>query len=199
MMNKHFFSVGLFFLGTVLAGCATVSVNSDYDSKADFSKYKTYAWESEDQPRAGDPRLDNTLIDSRVRDAVDQTLSSKGFQKVSSGAPDFIVAYQAAIEQKMDVTQMTTPYYTPYATGMAYGGASMYSSWNMHGGTDTFVTQYDEGTLFVDIVDPKTNALIWRGTGKKAIDENASSAKRESNINKAVQKILSEFPPVSRS
>ena len=130
---------------------------------------------------------------------MDQALSNKGFQKISSGTPDFKVAYQVAIEQKMDVMQMTTPYYTPYATGSAYGAMAVHSNWNMHGGTDTFVTQYDEGTLFLDVVDSKTHALIWRGTGKKAIDENANAAKRETNINKAVQKILAEFPPVSRN
>ena len=69
----------------------------------------------------------------------------------------------------------------------------------MSGGDETFVTQYEEGTILVDVVDTKTNTLVWRGSGKKAIDENANSAKREANINKAIQKILAEFPPVSRS
>lgn len=193
-MKKNIFF--LMILGVFAAGCATVSVNSDYDTKADFSKLRTYAWESESQPAVGDPRIDSSLLNSRIRTAVDQTLSSRGFQKVETGTPDFKVAYLMAVEEKMDVTQVSTPYYSPYGV---YGTASINSTWNMGGGVDTFVTQYEEGTLLLDVVDPKTNALIWRGSGKKAIDENADSAKREANINKAVQKILAEFPPVSRN
>ncbi len=195
-MKKNILTRGLWILGFVLAGCATMSVNSDWDTRADFSKLRTYAWTSESQPRTQDPRLNNTLLDSRIRNAIDQTLSDRGYQKIPTGTPDFQVSYQAAIEKKMDVTQVSMPYQMPYTT-VSGGVVRVNPMWNVHGRTDTFVTQYDEGTLLLDVVDPKTNSLIWRGTAKKAIDEKSTPEKREANIRKAVQKILAGFPPVS--
>ncbi len=195
-MRKLYLFVAL-IPAIILGGCATVTVNSDYDTTANFSTLKTYSWTSESQPRADDPRLNSDILDARIRTAVDQTLRTKGFQKISTGTPDFKVAYLMALEQKMDVTQVSTPYYSPYSTVGPYGVSGVNPGW-AYGGGETFVTQYEEGTLLLDVVDTKTNTLIWRGTGKKAIDENADSAKRVTNIQKAVQKILAEFPPVFR-
>ena len=67
-MNKPtFFAV---LCAALLSGCSSVRVSLDYDREMDFSVLKTYAWQHADQPATGNSRIDNDLIDDRVRKAV---------------------------------------------------------------------------------------------------------------------------------
>lgn len=190
-------------LATILiSGCNTISTSSDYVRGTNFSSLKTYNWVTVDQPVTGDIRVDNTLVDSRIRKAIEANLSAKGYEKLTSGDPDFLVSYQAAIEGKLDVTTVSMPYSVPsidprgnYRGGAYYGGG-FYGSAFAYGGSETFVSQYDEGSVFIDIVNPKTKKIMWRGIGKATVLEKATPEKREARINEGVTKILSEFPPV---
>ncbi len=180
-------------LGLVLSACATVSTSTDYDPAANFSALKTYDWAGP-QPITGNPRLDSDILHTRIRNAVERELATMGYRKVTSGEPDFKVAYHVGLEDKLDVTSFTYyDYdYPAYYHGRAGFGPS--AAWPQ---TETHVYQYEEGTLLLDIVDPLTNKLIWRGTAKAEVDPNQSSEKKEAKINKAVQKLLSKFPPQS--
>ena len=77
----------------ILSGCSSVSVNRDYDTSTDFSSLKTFAWQHAKQPETGDPRIDNDLHDERIRKAVNQILTAKGFKLAERADADFLVAY----------------------------------------------------------------------------------------------------------
>lgn len=156
------------FLALGFNGCASMTVTSDYDTSADFSGLKTYQWKGL-SPASVDPKADNAILASRVENAVDLALSPKGFQKVTSGTPDFWVRYGAAIETRMDVQSFD---YGPYGPR---GGR--YGNWDRSRNTTTFY--YDQGTLFLDIVDPKTNNLIWLGKASAVIDQAVPSLKTQ--------------------
>ena len=81
-----------------LLGCATGSVQSDWDPEADFSTLKTYAWFPRTRPAAPDPRLNSTLLDARIQQAVEAELAAKGYTKntVPHNA-DFLVAHSVEI------------------------------------------------------------------------------------------------------
>ncbi len=175
-----------------LSGCATIATTSDYVKTENFSNLKTYSWVSDVQKKTGDARVDSALTDSRIRNAIDNELLAKGFQKQASGATDFKVSYQAMIETKTVETIIDPPYMAPSAADIRSG--DFHNDWAFAGKT-AFVDEYDEGTVLVDIVNPKTNQLIWRGTGKATVLENASPEKREARINEGIKKILSQFPP----
>ena len=53
---------------------------------------------------------------------------------------------------------------------------------------------YNEGILFIDVVDNKKNQLVWQGIGKGYIYSNRPEKKTE-KINAMVGKILLQFPP----
>jgi hypothetical protein len=59
-----------FLLGIMLVGCSSVRVVRDYDRSTEFGHLNTYAWQHATQPETGNPRLDNDLIDARIRNAV---------------------------------------------------------------------------------------------------------------------------------
>jgi hypothetical protein len=45
------------------------------------------------------------------------------------------------------------------------------------------------------MVDAKRKQIAWRGLGTKEIDVTAKPEKRDSNINKAIEKIFKNYPP----
>lgn len=57
------------------------------------------------------------------------------------------------------------------------------------------IYEYEEGSLILDFVDPKTKNLIWRGSGKAQVDSAMTPESRDKLINEAVAKILKNFPP----
>ena len=54
------------------------------------------------------------------------------------------------------------------------------------------VTQYTEGTVIVDVIDPKTKDLLWRGQGVAAVSNNEQQYEQE--LQKTVEAIVDKFP-----
>jgi len=182
---------------TFLAGCSTMDINQDYDPTANFASYKTYSWVPGPQPKTGDARLDNDLLDTRIRTAVDRQLLLKGYQKVDPDQkldlnPDFLVSYHTSIQGKLDVTTVPgNAYMSPLIQADGTFGLG-WDGWD----EETFVTTYDEGTILLDFADAKTKKLVWRGSVSDVVDPDKSPEKREASIVNAMQKVLMQFPPV---
>jgi hypothetical protein len=185
---------GMAFVMLTLAGCATLDVHTDFDNRADFSGLKTFAWVPDMKQESKDPRIDNSLTDSRIREAVEKALTAKGYQKSDAGQPDFWVAYQAAIEEKLDTRMTNFPYSIPSTRDIANGNFARDLSW-AHGGSQTFLNQYEEGTLILDIVEPKDRKLMWRGTAKATLVAGQDPEKKEARLNEGIRKIFATFPP----
>jgi hypothetical protein len=171
-------------LGALLAaaGCSGLSVDVDHDPQADFARLKTYDWHPGTRPKDGDAVA--TLTASRVERAVDDTLKAKGYVP-KTGEPDFHVAYKTAIGRRVEAVPSA-------AVGVGYGGYGWRRGVAV-GTTD--VRTYDEGTLVLDVIDPKTKALIWRGIARAVVDPDRTPEEREQRIREAVQELLGRFPP----
>lgn len=167
----------------LITGCSSISVSRDYDSTADFSALKTYAWKYDVQPKTGHARVDNDLVDQRVRDAVDAELSSKGFLKAPESGADFLVAYFIEYKQRISGNTWTFGVGSGFYDG--FGGV----------GINTAISDYDEGYLTLDIIDRKTSKTIWRGVGRRSSYESSNPEKVTRIINKSTSRILKDFPP----
>jgi len=183
MPKKKWLLAALFIL---FSGCSGVTVNHDYDVTADFSQYRTFDWVPGEQPQTGDIRVDNPLLDNRIRAAVDRVMVEKGYRKATDGKPDLLVAYNLTIRSKIESDTVST--------GVGYGG---YPYWGGVG-FETRVREYDEGMLVIDLGDARENKLIWRGTGTRRITQQASPEKTTEIVNKTVAEILAQFPPNQR-
>lgn len=51
------------------------------------------------------------------------------------------------------------------------------------------------GQLVLDMYKPADKDLVWRGTVSKTLDPKAKPEKQEKNLNKAVAKLLKNYPP----
>jgi len=165
----------------VASACSSgISVRTDFDPAANFSSYRTFAWMP--LPQNTDYRLNNDLVDGRIRSAIENQLQAKGYQLGPVEGADFKVGYHAALEGKMDVRTINSYY--------GYG----WEQWSTIS-PQTYVDEYTEGTLVVDVVDAKSNELVWRGSGQGEVRERADPDERTRRINNAIAKILAEFPP----
>ena len=128
----------------------------------------------------------NDIDKKRILKAIDVELYNKGFRK-SSIEPDFVINFFTKTNQKVNYYPSTNYYgsmvQSPYAGIGHYAG-----SWYLNS------FKYNEGVLFIDIVDNKKNELVWQGIGKGYIYSDLPEKKGE-KISAMVGKILLQFPP----
>ena len=148
----------------------------DYDKAANFSTYKTYTLK--DGTKVGDP-----LIDNRIIAALETELKAKGLTRADA-SPDLAVVYHVAFDKQKDITT--------YSSGMGGGYYRWGGGW---GTTDVRINEILVGTLMIDMADQRKNEMVWRGVGVKEVDTTAKPDKRDKSIQKAVQKILKNYPP----
>jgi hypothetical protein len=163
--------------------CSGIRVTTDYDPNADFSDVRSYAWLDENSGVQGDRPDVASLLDRRVRSAVDSELQGKGIAAVDRSAAKVLVTYHLGVESKLDVNTINSGY--GYGRYGRYGGIS----------TTTTVHEYQEGTLLIDVIDPETKQLVWRGSGQARLRDYSTPEQREQRVKEAVKEILADFPP----
>jgi len=162
-------------------------VRYDFDKDKDFSKYKTYKW----VPIKGADKTDD-LTAKALMSSIDAELATKGLTKTDSDDADLYVAYQTAIGSEKQFTSFNTGWgYGPGWGGGWYGYNGGMSSSTTYGSTSTVYV----GQLDLSMYDSHTKQLVWRGTASKTLDPKAKPEKKQKNINKAVKKLLKNFPP----
>ena len=154
-------------------GCG-LRISSDYDHSISFKKYKTFGWPDHEKLEIKNNPLYNELTDNVIRREVALQLNKKGYQ-FAELQPDLRMHYHIVLENW---------YITPDPFGYEY---DFY--WLNRG---IHLYEYREGTLIIDLVDPKTDFLVWRGWVVNF--KNQKPDQIEKQIKKATQKIFEGFP-----
>jgi hypothetical protein len=156
-------------------------VRYNFASGQDFSKYRTYKWVQ----ISGTDRL-NQLAEEKLQAAVDAQMTKKGLTRTNAEEADLYVAYQAAVGQEKE--------YTSYSSDWGYGPG--WYGRGMGGGITTGETStIYVGQLTLDMYDPAQKKLVWRGNAAKTLDAKAKPEKQQKNLDKAMAKLLKNFPP----
>lgn len=160
-------TVGLAAL--LLAGCSSLSVTTDYDRDIDFNRYQTYRWAPSTKPPKTVEGGTQSLMDRRIRRAVDDELARKGFAVSEDRAADLLAVYRATTRDRVDV----------------------YQHYHYRGSTSVY--RYQEGTLTIMFVDPAMDEqVVWQGSASDVVSD---AARAEQEIQRAVRAILDRFPP----
>jgi len=170
MKPFHILLTALAMTLTVSSAAIAQDVKTDYDHHVNFSQFHTYYWQ---KVQTTDP-----LWESRIEDAVNRDLQSKGWQLVGSGGQVAITAVGSARDQKE---------YQTFYDGMGGWG------WGGFGETTTQAVNYPVGTLVLDLYDVQNHRLIWRGVSTDSLSN--SPEKNEKKLDKSVDKMLDHFPP----
>ena len=160
-----------------ITSCSSVRVSSDYDTKADFNSYKTFAFYKPgiDQAKISD------LDKKRIMRAIETELLSKGLQK--SKTPDILISIFTKSRERVSVNSNI---------GFNYGWG--WNPWIWGGGSNLNINQYTEGTLFIDIIDANKKELLWQGIGSGVLTTRNVEQKEE-RVKEFVNEILLKYPP----
>ena len=194
MKFKSYFlgiSTMLIFL---IIGCGT-KVETDKKTTRDLSKYSSYSFlPNQDTIKNSD--YDNAYVNEVVIDEINQNLREGGY-KLERNQPDLLVYYHLMFDEEMAVS--ADPVYTnysyyrpgyyvgPYYRDYAYNN---YFTVPRISGTGIEQVPYKEGTIVVDLIDRRTNEIVWRGRAEDIVNRD----NLEQELRSYVDAIFEEYP-----
>jgi hypothetical protein len=167
---------------------------SDYDRSYSFVGLRT--WDFKMQTRMPtDPVGTNTIWNQDIRKAITDRLASDGFQKATQGQPDFLVAYYMGTKERYDTR------FINYGFPGGWGGWGRWGRWGGWGGVgdvDVWNIPYTESTVTLDLIDPHTNNLIWRGYDAETLDFNKSEKSIARSVDNLVKRLAHDLKEVEK-
>ncbi len=175
------------------APASAQDVKYNFVAGTDFSKYKTYKW-----VRVPQAEYPNQILDGQIMQSIDTQLALKGLSKTESDSPDLYVAYQAAVRQEQQWNSYSTDTGGAWGYGR-WGGWGGFGSYGGYGGgistTTTTSKTINIGTLNLDVYDVAAKNQIWRGAATKTLGSGKDPKKVQKNLDKAMAKMLKNYPP----
>ena len=167
-------------MSATLAGCATMSVSSHLQRDIDFIEYVTYDFGARDHFPVGDPRLDNNpFFRDYVEGAIEKQMAAKGYELAVTGRPDLLLHYHASVSQRIDVYQAD-------AAHGYYPGPAL---------TESQTRAFEQGTLILDVVDARTDRVIWRGWAQDSMTGVIDDQRRlERQVNEGITRMMRLLP-----
>ena len=187
--------LGVLFLMITAPAVFGADVKSDYQKDFDFRQLHTFAFKTE--RASNDPLATNTIEAERIKNALTAQLSANGFAQ-SVDNPDFIVAFYSRTKQRTEVESSPFgfgPGFGPgFGAGFGWGyGVPFHNRWRWGYGPDIWTTTYTQGCVMADIIDAKTQELVWRGVVQDTVNGIGQTEKQANNAAKdLVKRFLSD-------
>jgi hypothetical protein len=179
------YRLALLFVTTALSACSTVTVTTDYDRAAAFGNYRTYSI------APGPDGLDLPMYcEITLRKVVRSELAARGLTEAEGKdgkAADLAIVWRVFLQGRTSAQERVDP---EGELAYAYGD---YTYWTGMPANLSDSTRYPEGTLVLDVVDMKTEKLVFRGTGTAVAMGPEKGAR---NIEKAVKEMVAALPRV---
>jgi len=160
--------LALTLLATLCAFAQKIEV--EFDQSVDFTKFKTFAIRN-GRLNSKNPSLNSELVKKRIEADIQRYLGAKGLT-MTEGQADLNVRYTLGAVRKSELES--------YPAG--------WRGW----GTRVVRVPYTEGTLVIDLRDPSTKSLVWRGLAR---EEKSDASKVEGKLDDMVRKAIDKYPP----
>ncbi|WP_199556050.1 DUF4136 domain-containing protein [Sandaracinobacteroides hominis] len=169
-----------------LAACSSgPDVRAMQDPSANFASYQTFGFEN---PLGTDKAGYQSIVSQHLKSAAQREMEARGY-RYDAANPHLLVNFNATLNDKMRVDS----YPAPVMAGGYYGfRAGLYQPWPMYA-NQTEVTQYQEGTLTIDVVDAAKKQLVWEGTVTKSISS-SDTKNVPAALDSAVSAAFAKFP-----
>jgi hypothetical protein len=175
LLHTRLAKIGMGLVLALVAGGMVLAqdVTTNYMPGTKFASYHTYKW----VPIEGGAHP-NQIVDAQIKQAIDSQLAAKGLTKTDGEKADLYVGYQVSVDQEKQ--------WNAYGMGggVRWGGMASAQS-----------STINVGTLVLDLYDPSTKQLVWTGRATNTIDPSNNQEKNQKKLNKAMQKLLKNFPP----
>jgi hypothetical protein len=157
----------------LLACASTLKTDVGWDTNANFSKYKTWAWKP-------DGSIDDPVWAKRVQDVLSDQLATDGLTQVDIGqSPNLWGVVHLRLSSQTQVVS-----YNP-GWGYAYG------PWMM---SDTAIYEIPVGSIVIDLVDVSMKRVVWQGKAKDVIASGKSNEEREQKLVSILAQLFATYP-----
>ena len=163
-MKKSFLVLSAAVVSAFFISSCSVTTHVETAAGVNFNNYKTFGWVNGNGEKIED-RADNDIVDNNIKNAISLQLENKGWKETTQN-PDVLLDYNVMVEKKVSQTSdpiysypYTHYYYNRWHRRMGY----MYYPNNLVG-YHTYNIPFKVGTLTVNMIDAKTNKLIWSGS-----------------------------------
>jgi hypothetical protein len=175
-------------MALVLAACAPAAeVQTDVAPAADLSSLRTFhvveasEYLGDTQPGETHPPFANSATSRALGQDIAADLERRGYT-VNDQSPDVLVEYGTAVRGADNATDESYNYVWRGKDWRGWGP----------GPNDATPAEYDQGAVIIDVVDAKTNQLLWRGHGPASTSDDVAVSVK--GLDQAVDAILGQFP-----
>jgi len=195
---KHAFCILMLAGLVVLAACSSQTVHQDVDvppivglrnssvhfivdNTRQLPVSGTFDWGHTIFQVANVPEFDLSTADQRIHGNLETAFTAKGFLKTNAN-PDLLVSYALAMDSGLDEKTLNE----------AYEGKVLALPRLASKGQPSM--QYLQGTLVVDIVETKTQRLLWRGAIMAEVELGVSDDTKQARVQAVVAELLKNYP-----
>ena len=191
-----------------LSACTSYDYYTAAINKTNLSNYHTFAWMPPEN--SGDKKIGGSEADAKIKDAATNALVAKGL-RLSQRNPDLVVSYTNKVGRGARTNYYSPNYYGGwggyyggwggwgfgYGFGGGWGGYYRpyyyaYGAPFAYGGpTYAEKEHFKEGTLIIDLIDPRTRRIVWRGFGVGEVHKNPQ--KNIDDLPKVVNGLLDQL------
>ncbi|WP_372860594.1 DUF4136 domain-containing protein [Spongiibacter sp.] len=176
----------------LLQACNGIPVSHDYALDYDFSSVTSYAWLP--APAVVDPAYD-ALMHQRYREAIEAQLQGRGLRKVDAAQAAVLLSYHVGAVDKARI-ESVGGWYSHFGYYPCYHCEFRPGFGHMHfHDSDLWIREYTEDRVLIDMVEPGSRRLLWRGSARRVQPALADPVARRAYIEETVGSILQQFPP----
>ena len=163
-----------------------LAVRSDQDPSADFSQYRTFNFFD---PMGIEGGYNSPIFGELFREAITREMTERGY--VLSNNPDLFINVTIQSDDKISMTA----YSAPYMSGAYYRRPGGYygSGVGMGVGVGTRATKTTEASVFIDLVNPKTQRVSWQGVAVVNVNDKVAQQLRDATFT-AVNVVFDQYP-----
>lgn len=167
-----------------LAACVSqpaLEPTVDYKQGYNFQALDSFSLLSRRRGAASSAIMSDMAM-QRVDLAFKQALEKYGLRFEAKAADaDVLLSWLLIAEDRIDVR--------------AYNSAAYYQCWGC-GPTvsDVSVREYTQGTLIVDLIDPRLNQSIWRSVVQSRLNNSPELEGQQQRFNQVAERMLEGFP-----
>lgn len=171
-----------------LAACATgPRVYTSTAPGVDLSSYQRFAFV---EPLGTDRAGYASLVSQQLVFSTRRELELRGLEFVEdTEQADLLVNFFGHLDEQIRTRQVADPFYGPSFYDFRYG---FYNPWPAYS-ISTEVQQFSEGTLVIDLIDARTQQMVWEGTARNEVTER-TRREAASRLDAAVKRIFENFP-----
>jgi hypothetical protein len=159
-----------FLLGACSSG---LTVRSDQDPSADFSQFRTFNFFD---PMGIEGGYNSPIFGELFREAITNEMTERGYSL--SNSPGLIINVTIQSDEKISMRS----YSAPYMSGGYYRRPGGYygSGVGVGAGVGTRATKTTEASVFIDLVDPQTQRVVWQGVAVVDVNDKVAQRLRDS-------------------